>query len=92
MATDIGNLLHSEGIISVLMLGNLDMDNETLAQCNHVWLKVCNRESIQGVLSCYYIEPTTGEIFGIGVPKQYTEGYLSSSPSTFQTNTKGTLP
>lgn len=82
--------LKDNGIISVIAVGNLDSDNETLSECNHSWLLVPYRDwgedgwnSKEPTLALIF-EPTQKGSVVIHVahyaPKQYQQGYFYISP------------
>jgi len=83
MVLDIWDMLSNQGIISVIIIGNPDLDKETFAECNHVWLLVQHKEDAG--FRVFFIETTNGEIYTLDPDKkelmQYLEGYYYSSPS-----------
>jgi len=85
-------LYYKYGISSVIVVGNLEMNNETLDQCDYVWLRVCSKDYSADTLGCYYIDSTTADIYGAGVSEQYYEGYYYTSPDTLMADTAGRWP
>lgn len=84
MVVDMWDELDEQGIISVIVVGNLDLENESFADCDHAWLLVMHEDN-QSVFRLFALEMTNGESFGID-PKskafrQYMMGYFYSSPS-----------
>lgn len=84
MAIDIWDILVKQGITSVLAIGNLDIEKESFADCDHAWLLIIHRDKDAGY-RIFIIEPTNGETYAFD-PKtkaflQYMEGYFYSSPS-----------
>lgn len=57
MAVDLWNMLLTEDIKSVIVVGNKDITNETFDECDHAWLYVFDGEG-----RVIYMEPTTGEV------------------------------
>jgi len=91
MAIDIWNMLHKQGIASVIVVGNLDLDNESFAKSNHAWLLV----TYAGI-RLFAVEPTSGKTYTIYYDmdndskafKQYLEGYYFASPSDLRAAVK----
>jgi hypothetical protein len=92
MAVSLWNMLLVHGIKSVIVVGNLDMVGETLAESNHAWLYVFNARG-----EVIYLEPTTGEVFfgrfadGSINPRAipYREGFIYVRPSDLRRDLKG---
>jgi DNA gyrase/topoisomerase IV subunit A len=92
MAVSLWNMLLTAGIKSVIVVGNLDMVGETLAESNHAWLYVFNARG-----EVIYLEPTTGEVFFgrfadgstnlRAIP--YREGFIYVRPSDLRKDLKG---
>jgi hypothetical protein len=84
MAVDIWNILYKQGIVSVIVAGNLDIDKERFAECNHAWLLILHRGK-DSLYSIFIIEPTNGETYAFDPETktfvQYMQGYFYSSPS-----------
>ncbi len=84
MAVDIWNMLITENIKSVIVVGNKDMMNEAFDDCDHAWLYVFDADGM-----VIYMEPTTGEVIygrlsdGSSNPKAdpYREGFIYEKPS-----------
>lgn len=91
MAIDLWERLGNEDIQSAIVVGNLGMSEESLEECNHVWLAVSHRNYSEDWFTCYYIETTTGEIYSSNdeLWMQYTEGYYYKTPSDFTADTQG---
>ena len=91
MTIDLWNILHKQGITSVIVVGNLDLDKERFRECDHTWLLI--QHSRDGSLyRCFIIESTNGEVYAFDLKTkafaQYIEGYYYSSPSDFREDTK----
>ncbi len=91
MTIDLWNILHKQGITSVIAVGNLDLDKERFRECDHTWLLI--QHSRDGSLyRCFIIESTNGEVYAFDLKTkalaQYIEGYYYSSPSDFREDTK----
>lgn len=87
MTIDLWNILHKQGITSVIVVGNLELDKERFRECDHTWLLI--QHSRDGSLyRCFVIESTNGEVYAFDLKTkafaQYTEGYYYSSPSNFK--------
>lgn len=84
MAVDIWNILYKQGIVSVIVAGNLDIDKERFAECNHAWLLILHRDK-DSLYRIFIIEPTNGETYAFDPETktlvQYMQGYFYSSPS-----------
>jgi hypothetical protein len=90
MATDLWNMLNKGGsswepIISIIVVGNLEEEDETFADCNHAWIAILNKVS-PDIANIYAVEPTTGEIFTYtsrdnDPNKKYFEGFFYEKPS-----------
>jgi len=63
MAIDIWNMLQTEGIVSILVTGNIDIPNPTFAQCNHTWLVILGFEKGYSKPKYFFLEPTNGEVY-----------------------------
>lgn len=82
MAVDLWNMLFTQGIKSVIVVGNIDNNNATFSEANHAWLYVFNSEAKFCIL-----ESTTGEVFFMTTGDQndpamkYLSGWLYKDPS-----------
>lgn len=78
MACDVWNMLLSKGITSIIVIGNLDLEEENFAECNHAWLWVYNSTGTP-----FALEPTNGELIFAENPEanQYGEGFFYTKPS-----------
>lgn len=84
MAVDLWNILLTQDIKSVIVIGNRDMEGESIDQCDHAWLYVFDGEG-----KVIYLEPTTGKIIygqmsdGSDNPavEPYREGFIYEKPS-----------
>ncbi|MBM3119291.1 MAG: zinc ribbon domain-containing protein [Chloroflexi bacterium] len=90
MAVGIWNTLYKKKIVSVIVAGNLELDNESFAECNHVWLLVFYRGAAGGVI--FIVETTNGETYFINSPEseflKYLHGYYYLSPSDLRADIK----
>jgi len=77
MAVELWDILHEQGIVSLIVVGNLDLENESFAECNHAWLVV----PYLLTPNFFVIEPTNGEVYSDEQGTQYREGYYYTSPS-----------
>lgn len=92
IAVSLWNMLLTQGIKSVIVLGNLEMVGETFEEANHTWLFVFNARG-----EVIYLEPTTGEVFfgrfadGSINPRAipYREGFIYVRPSDLRRDLKG---
>jgi len=78
MAVDIWDMLKKKGIISLIAVGNLELENETFAQCNHVWIVILTSSG-----KAFALEPTNGQLYFKGDPKadQYMHFFIYAKPS-----------
>lgn|GEM_PF-3809492 len=82
MAADIWEMLAGKGIISLIAVGNLEMAEESYADCNHAWLIIYSGEG-----SAAALETTCGEVYTWQDTevdpnlKQYWEGFIYEKPS-----------
>ena len=84
MAVDLWNMLLTQNIKSVIVVGNLDKVGETFAELTHAWLDIFDSEG-----RVIYLEATTGQVTfgrladGSTNPKAipYREGWLYEKPS-----------
>ncbi len=91
MAVDLWNMLLTQDIKSVIVVGNRDMTGETLEESDHAWLYAFNADG-----KVIYVEPTTGEVFygklpdGTTNPKvvPYREGFIYRQPSDLRKDLK----
>lgn len=89
MAIDIWNMLLTEGISSVIVIGNLDRTAETFAECNHAWLLIFNKDG-----SAFALEPTNGECYSKEDIEQnprinqYWQGFFYKQPSDLRADIK----
>ena len=81
MAADIWEILAGKGIISLIVVGNLEMAQESYADCNHAWLIIYSGEG-----SAAALETTCGEVYTWQDTevdpnlKQYWEGFIYEKP------------
>jgi len=81
MVVEIWDDLNSQGIISLIVVGNVKMSQETFEECNHAWLMVYSGEGAAVALdpSCsgvYRWEDTREHPY----LKQYWEGIVYENP------------
>lgn len=85
MAVDIWNILYKQGITSEIVIGNLDINDESLTQSNHTWLVVMHKDT---GYRFFIIEPTNGETYAFNPDTmefaQYLQGYVFVSPADFE--------
>ncbi|MBT9163585.1 MAG: hypothetical protein DDT24_00500 [Chloroflexi bacterium] len=91
MAVSLWNMLLTENIKSVIVVGNLEKVGETFEESNHAWLMVFNARG-----EVFYLEATTGEvIFGRladgsinprAIP--FREGFIYLRPSDLRRDLK----
>jgi hypothetical protein len=62
----------------MIAIGNLKLQNETLAQCNHAWLII-----IDSTGKAFALEPTNGQLYfkGDSISEQYMDNFLYAKPS-----------
>ena len=89
MAIDIWNILYDQGVTSVIVAGNLDINKEGFTESNHAWLLVMHKDTGYRI---FIVEPTNGDTYAVG-PKtpefeQYVQGYFFASPSDFRAYTR----
>ena len=84
MAAEIWDTLHQQGITSIIVVGNLDVDKERFAECDHAWLLIIHKDEYSGY-RIFIIEPTNGETYAFDPETmafaQYLQGFFYSSPS-----------
>jgi hypothetical protein len=89
MATDIWNILYKQGVTSVIVVGNLDIDKERFTKSDHAWLLVMHKDTGYRI---FIIEPTNGETYAFNLETkafaQYLQGYFFASPSDFRGDTR----
>lgn len=78
MACDVWDMLRKQGVISLIVFGNLDSKSETWGKCNHTWLLISNNSG-----QCFALEPTNGQLYFKGDTQisQYLEGFFYAKPS-----------
>ena len=82
MVVDIWNMLYTEGITSIIVVGNQGMDAEYFEDCDHAWLLICDSMG-----NSFALEATEGLlIFAEDADNdpsldQYWEGYFYTKPS-----------
>ena len=94
MAVDLWNMLLTEEIKSVIVIGNLDKVGETFTESNHAWLYVFNADG-----KVIYLEPTTGEVIYGTLPSgeenpvasRYRDGFMYEKPSDLWNDLKKLL-
>ncbi|MBT9159817.1 MAG: hypothetical protein DDT26_01086 [Dehalococcoidia bacterium] len=92
MAVSLWNMLLTENIKSVIVVGNLEKVGETLEESNHAWLYVFDAQG-----KVIYLEATTGEVFYGRLPDgstnpravPYREGFIYLTPSDLRRDLKG---
>ena len=88
MAVDIWNMLHTEGIISVIVVGNHSLDEEYFNECDHAWLLIIDSDGYS-----FALETTEGTIyFAEDIEdnpqiEQYWEGFVYIKPSDLKADT-----
>jgi len=91
MAVSLWNMLLTENIKSVIVVGNLEKVGETFEESNHAWLYVFNAQG-----AVIYLEPTAGEVIfgrladGSTNPRAipYREGFIYVRPSDLRRDLK----
>jgi hypothetical protein len=82
MVVEIWDDLNNQGILSLIVVGNLEMSGESFEECNHAWLMVYSGEGAAVALdpSCggVYRWEDTGEHPYL---KQYWEGIIYQNPT-----------
>ena len=90
MAVDIWNMLDKKGIVSVIVAGNLEIDNATFAECDHVWLLVFHKGARGTII--FIIETTNSETYFIDSIEspflKYIHGFYYLSPSDLREDIK----
>lgn len=87
MAVEIWDRLVSRGIVSIIVVGNLEMTQEGFGECDHAWLMVYSAEG-----SAAAVETTTGRTYTWEDARancrlrQYWEGFAYDSPSDLWTD------
>jgi len=78
MAVDIWDMLRKRGILSLIAIGNLKMEDEPFAKCNHTWLVIISSSG-----KFFALEPTNGQLYfkGDSNSQQYMENFLYALPS-----------
>ena len=84
MAVDLWNILLTQNIKSIIVIGNKHLAGEDFDQCDHAWLYIFDAEG-----KVIYMEPTTGEVIygqlsdGSANPasEPYREGFMYEKPS-----------
>lgn len=82
MVVDIWNMLYTEGITSVIVIGNHDIEGEYFEDCDHAWILIYDYKG-----ASFALEATEGFlIFAEDVENdssldQYWEGYFYAKPS-----------
>ena len=95
MAIDLWNMLAKGGstwapITSIIVIGDLDEEGETFADCDHAWLAILNQTS-NDVVTIYALEPTNGAIYTYKTKEndpnaKYFEGFFYAKPSDMRTD------
>lgn len=91
MAVDMWNMLLTNGITSVIVIGNRDMVGETFEESDHAWLYALNGDG-----QVIYVEPTIGEVMYGRLPDgstnpavlPYRDGYIYEKPSDLRLDLK----
>ena len=82
--------MYKKKIVSVIVTGNLELDNESFEECNHVWLLIFYRGTAGGII--FIVEPTSGETDFIDSVESelltYLHGYYYLSPSDLRADAK----
>lgn len=78
MAVDIWDMLKKRGIIALIAIGNLKLESETFAQCDHTWLVI-----IGSTGKAFALEPTNGQLYfkGDSNAEQYMHFFIYAKPS-----------
>ena len=82
MAASIWETLAAKGIISLIVVGNLEMAQESSNDCNHAWLMIYSGDG-----SAAALETTNGEVYTWQDTEaepwleQYWEGFIYEKPS-----------
>ncbi len=82
MVVDIWNILLTQGIRSMIVVGNLNILDDSWAESNHVWLVVLH--SVRSVNRWFAIESTSGAVRKLAGDSNYWGGFYYPSPSEFK--------
>lgn len=94
MTVDIWNMLQTVGITSIIVAGNLDLDNPTFAQCNHSWLLILSLPQGKTEPGAFALESTNGQIYfsndtsSNSSLNRYWRGFFYTKPSDFRADFK----
>lgn len=89
MAIEVWERLSSRGIVTLIVVGNLEISHEAFVDCNHAWLMVYSGEG-----SAAALETTRGKIYTWEDTqtypnlKQYWEGFTYEKPSDLRADFK----
>lgn len=96
MAIDVWNMLAAKGVVSIIAIGNLDMEDEEFSECNHAWLLVCTEAGevawrIEPTIGSAFFTSTTGDCYELAVGhttthpgsvcRKYLGGFFYAKPS-----------
>ena len=82
MVVEIWDGLNGQGILSLIVVGNLEMSRESFEECNHAWLMVYSGEG-----SAVALDPSCGGVYrwedarDHPYLKQYWEGIVYQNPA-----------
>jgi hypothetical protein len=94
MAVDIWNMLQTAGIVSIIAVGNLDMDSYSFAACDHAWLLIYSMEKGETKPKNFILEATNGQLYFSSDIKsnpkilRYEKGFFYTKPSDLRTDFK----
>lgn len=91
MAVDMWNMLLTQGITSVIVIGNKNKVDETFEEADHAWLYAFNADG-----KVIYLDPTTGDVMYGRLPDgstnpeaaPYREGFIYAKPSDLRLDLK----
>ncbi|HEY41474.1 MAG TPA: hypothetical protein G4O18_06405 [Dehalococcoidia bacterium] len=82
MVVEIWDNLNNQGILSLIVVGNLEMSRESFEECNHAWLMVYNAEG-----AAVALDPSCGGVYCWEDARkhpyleQYWEGIVYKNPT-----------
>lgn len=90
MAVAAWQKLSKKGIVSLIVVGNLEQSRESFLDCNHAWLLVYNSSGSAAVIDLVRGKVFTWEDVRLNLPlKQYWEGFVYETPEDLWEDFRG---
>lgn len=94
MTCDLWDMLYAKGIASIITIGNLQLENYSIDECNHSWLIIFSLDKGTTKPGGFAVESTNGQVYfkqdvdKNSKIKRYFAGFYYSKPSDLRADFK----